>query len=109
MKWITRGLGGLLGKLTGAMKVVEVISRGIAVLKGSDKKKAALELLNEVLEDRSGIDVKQLMAAPRVKVALEATVDQLVELENAIAEEVERQRSAGVVIAEPPEEGEQLI
>ncbi|MGD9854842.1 MAG: hypothetical protein AB7U20_07805, partial [Planctomycetaceae bacterium] len=95
MKWVTRGLGGLLGRLAAAMRIVEVLGAVVNLFKGDAKKEAALAILNEVLEDKSGVDVKRLTQAPRVKAALGGAVDALVELENAIQEEVERQRSEG--------------
>lgn len=111
MKWVTRGLGGLLAKLAGAMRIVEVLSAVVHVFKGDAKKEAALAILNEALEGKSGVDVKRLTQAPRVKAALSGAVDALVELENAIKEEVERQRSEGRQIADPPgsDDGEKLV
>ena len=53
MKWVTRGLGGLLARLAGAMRIVEVLSAVVHVFKGDAKKEAALAILNEVLEDRT--------------------------------------------------------
>jgi hypothetical protein len=83
MGWLKTGLR-IIGRITGAMAVVEKIASAIPGLKGKDKADAALALASELLAELGG-PYAGLLDDPRVRADADAFMAATVKLQNTLA------------------------
>lgn len=80
--WLTVGLK-LLPLIVSAVNAVERIVKGGA--HGKDKQDAAVDLVTTMVESIEGLVNKDLLDDAQVQVALRATIDAIVAMQNAMA------------------------